>query len=287
MEKSLSELWEGMRQGQLDRRDFVRQVSLLAGGAAVGLVAGLPTEANAGQLVPTIIIEEGTYKSLGEDIPYYLARPRKGAPFPAMLVIHEIFGLSEFIKDVVRLFAHAGYLAMAPSLLPGRAALPDGKHSQWMLDTLDNGFARVGPPEIQKLLDGYTFLTVRPDVAADYVGSVGFCWGGARSFTLATVNPDLWAAIVFYGSSPPSDAMAAIEAPVLGLYGALDNNNANSITGRAAETARTMRSLNKTFEWEVYHQAPHGFFRNGNVVASTRAAGLAWSLLHDFLARQF
>ena len=287
MEKSLRELWDSFRQGKLHRREFVRRVLLLTGGtaAAAGLVTSLAPEATAA--AGTITIEEGYYKSGDEQIAYYLARPKEGGPFPKMIVIHEIFGLSEFIKDVVRLFAYSGYLAMAPELLPGSAPLPNGKHTRWMLETMETGVAVVGPPEIVKLMDAYNWLAARKDVDANYIGSVGFCWGGARSFTLATVNPDLWAAICFYGSSPPSDAMAFIEAPVLGLYGANDNNNANSITGRAAETARTMRSLGKEFEWEVYNMAPHGFFRNGTKVSQSRAALIAWQLVQDFLERHF
>lgn len=285
MEKSLSELWESFRQGLLNRRDFVRQVMLLTGGtvAATGLIPALTPTARAQN--GTIVEEEGTYESAGEKVAYYLARPKKGGPFPAMIVIHEIFGLSEFIRDVVRHFAYAGYLAMAPALLPGDQPLHNGKHAQWMVDTMETGIAVVGPPEIQKLMDGFYVLAGRKDVMADYIASVGFCWGGARSFTLATVNPELWAAICFYGSSPPAADMANIEAPVLGLYGALDNSSATSITGRAAETARSMRTAGKDFEWEVYNRAPHGFFRDGTQVSSSRAALLAWDLLHDFLYR--
>ena len=286
MEKSLGELGASFRQGLLSRRDFVRQATLLAGGAGAALVAGLTPEARAAR-AGDILIEEGTYKSGENQITYYLARPAKDGPFPTMIVIHEIFGLSEFIKDVVRLFASAGYLAMAPSLSEGGGRLPDGKHAPWMLDTLRTGIALVGPTEITKLLDGHAWLAGRKDVDPEHIGSVGFCWGGARSFTLATVDPDLWAAIVFYGSKPPDEAMETIEAPVLGLYGATDINNLTSPSVTAPLAARTMRALNKTFEWEVYSRAPHGFFRDGNSVSQSRAAGLAWELVNDFLGRHY
>lgn len=283
MEKSLSELWDSLRQGLIDRRDFVTKVALLTGGvAAAGQFTSLSAATHARD--GDIIIEEGTYPSGNEKVAYYLARPRSKGPFPTMLVIHEIFGLSDFIREVVHLFAFSGYLAMAPTLLGG-GNLPNGKHARWMLDTINTGEAVVIQDEIDKLVDGYAFLAGRKDVDPAYIASVGFCWGGARSFTLATRLADLWAAIVFYGSTPPMDALARIEAPVLGLYGALDNNNATSITGRAAETARMMRSLGKIFEWEVYNRAPHGFFRDGSQVSQSRAALLAWDLLHDFLAR--
>lgn len=285
MEESLADLLEQFRKGAISRREFAKKVLLSVGGlAAAGGAVGLTREARAAP-DDNIQIEKGTYPSGDENIAYYLARPAKGGPFPTMIVIHEIFGLSEFIKDVVRLFAETGYLAMAPYLSEAGARLPDGKHSEWMLETLRTGCAVVDQTEITKLMDGYSFLAGREDVDADHIGSVGFCWGGARSFTLATVIPDLWVAVVFYGSSPPFEDLVNIQAPVLGLYGALDNASATSITGRAAETARAMREANKTFEWEVYNMAPHGFFRDGNAVSTSRAATIAWELVKDFLNR--
>jgi carboxymethylenebutenolidase len=284
MDQSLAELLESFRKGLINRRDFAKKVLLATGGlAAASQVPGFTSEAHAAERTD-IIIEEGTYPSGGDDITYYLAKPAEGGPFPTMIVIHEIFGLSDFIKDVVRLFAHTGYLAMAPAL-PVGGDLPDGKHVQWMLDTIDTGVAVPFQTEIDNLNDGLQFLASRDDVEADHIGSVGFCWGGARSFTLATVNQDLWVAVVFYGSTPPLEDLANIEAPVLALYGALDNASATSITGRAAETARAMRAANKEFEWEVYNMAPHAFFRDGSVVSTSRAATIAWALVLDFLDR--
>ncbi len=285
MDKSLAELWESFRQGLIDRREFAKKVLLTTGGiAAASQLTGLTQEARAAQR-GDIVIEEGTYPSPDGDVKYYLAKPNQAAAFPTMIVIHEIFGLSEFIKDVVRLFAYTGYLAMAPALPEGGGRLPDGKHAPWMLDTLRTGVAAPPKNEIDKLQAGFLFLEGRKDVDPDHIGSVGFCWGGARSFTLATVNPDLWVAVVFYGSTPPLEDLPNIAAPVLGLYGALDNSSPTSITGRAAETARAMKTANKEFEWEVYNMAPHGFFRDGNMVSQSRPAVIAWDLVKDFLNR--
>ena len=291
MEKSLFELYDSFRKGLINRRDFAKKVLLATGGlTAASQLTGLIAEAQAAPQ-GDIVIEEGTYPSGMDDIRYYLAKPGQGGPFLTMIVIHEIFGLSDFIKDVVRLFAHTGFLAMAPALpeggggAPGQPSLPDGKHAPWMLETLRTGVAAPPPSEIIKLIDGFNFLAQRKDVDAAHIGSVGFCWGGARSFTLATVLDQLWVAVVFYGSTPPLEDLANAEAPVLGLYGALDNASPTSITGRAAETARAMRSLGKEFEWEVYNMAPHAFFRDGSQVSTSRAAMIAWELVLDFLQR--
>ena len=291
MDKSLIDLCEKFRKGLVNRREFAKKVILTTGGLAaashflssMGFEAVLLEEARAQQ--DDIVIEEDTYPSGGVDVSYYLAKPDQDGPFSSMIVIHEIFGLSDFIKDVVRLFARTGYLAMAPCLPEGGCMLPDGKHSEWMLQTLRTGRAAVIQDEIDKLNDGYNFLEGRDDVDVQHIGSVGFCWGGARSFTLATRNDRLWVAIVFYGSTPPFEDLGNITAPVLALYGALDNASPTSITGRAAETARAMRDLGKIFEWEVYNLAPHAFFRDGGMVSTSRAATIAWELVKDFLDR--
>lgn len=293
MNKSLIELSEKFRNGLVNRRDFLTKVVGATGGfvaaahflSAMGFDPGLIKEVSAQQ--GEVDIEEGSYPSGDKAISYYLAKPKEAGPFPSIIVIHEIFGLSDFIKDVVRLFARTGYLAMAPCLPEQCESPSDGKHSPWMLETLKTGVAVVPPDTIDQLNDGYDFLEGRKDVDAQHIGCVGFCWGGARSFAFATRNQRLWAAIVFYGSTPPFEDLMNITAPVLGLYGALDNNTPESITGRAAETARAMRDLKKIFEWEVYNLAPHGFFRDGPQVSTSRPAILAWDLAQDFLTRYY
>jgi carboxymethylenebutenolidase len=297
MDKSLVQLSEGFRKGQVNRREFIQRVILSAGGIVaaghvlrrLGFDSGLLREAQAEST--KIETMDLTYPSSDGDVDAYLAKPLGKGPFPTMIVIHEIFGLSEFAKDVARLFASNGYLALAPHFPEGGGALPDGKHAQWMLDTIRTGIAVVPDDEQDKLRDGFIFLSQRSDVDPNHIGSVGFCWGGARSFTFATRNPNLWAAVVFYGSTPPFGDLDTIQAPVLGLYGGLDNGSPTSITGRAAETAREMRAREKTFEWEVYNQAPHGFFRAdappGTRVADTRPALIAKDLVFDFLERHY
>jgi carboxymethylenebutenolidase len=288
VDQSFAELWERFRQGLLSRREFARKVLLLSGGAAaVGPLAGAAAAAQPVRDDISVEVEVGTYPSGDTDVEYYLAKPKEGGPFPALIVIHEIFGLTDFIRHVTHRFATIGFLAMAPVLLQPEARLPDRKHAAWMLDALRTGFARAPQNEIDELQDGFRFLASRPDVDPDHIGSVGFCWGGARSFTLATVIPDLWIAIVFYGSTPPVDDLNNIVAPVLGLYGALDNNSDTTPTAQAAETARNMAARNKVFEWEVYNMAPHGFFRDGNKISESRAAQIAWDLVLDFMDRYF
>ena len=296
--KALLELSERYRKGTINRRTFIQKVVLTAGGAVaagealrkLGFGPGLIREARAGNC--DIVTEDLTYPSGEDTVTAYLARPTEDGPFPTMIVIHEIYGLTEFAKAVARLFACNGYLALAPELPECCGGeLPDAKHSAWMLQTLQTGIAVIPDDEQVKLQDGFIYLTGRDDVDPTHIGSVGFCWGGARSFTFATRNPDLWVAVVFYGSTPPFEDLDNIRAPMVALYAGLDNASPTSITGRAAETAREMRMRNKVFEWEVYNQAAHGFFRAADppqcCIADTRPALLAKDLMFDFLQRYY
>jgi carboxymethylenebutenolidase len=286
-------LCEGFRKGLVERRDFLKQLAVVTGSvvaashvlSSMGFDGGLIQEAGA-QEFP---IEESSSQFAMSDrmVDYFLARPIVSGNSPGMVVIHENTGLSEFARNVARKLARRGAVALAPNVLPFATSF-DGKYAPWMLETLRTGIAAVPEDEIDALNTGYDFLAAQPGVDTAHIGCVGFCWGGARSFTMATRNDRLWAAVVFYGSTPPFETLPSIKAPVLGLYGALDNNNATSITGRAAETAREMRRINKTFEWQVYNRAPHAFFRaSDQTIATTPAATQAWDEMINFLARNW
>src|SRR5712692_12113452 len=134
--KSLLELSEEFRKGLINRRAFLQKVVLSAGGVVaaghllhkLGFDQELIGEARADG--PPILEMDVTYPSEDGEVNAFLARPAQGGPFPTMTVIHEIFGLSEFVKEVARLFARTGYLALAPALPEGGGTLPDAKHSQ-------------------------------------------------------------------------------------------------------------------------------------------------------------
>jgi carboxymethylenebutenolidase len=291
MKTTVNELCDKFRTGSLGRRDFIQRLIVTTGSglaashalSTLGFDSGLIQEVRAQESV----IEEttGQYFVGDRSVDFFLAKPIQGGPLPAIIVIHENVGITEFVRNVARKFARRGALALAPHVLPF-ALLPDGQHAPWMLETLRTGVAAVPEDEIDALNAGYEWLTHRTDVDVAHIASVGFCWGGARSFTLATRNTQLWAAVVFYGSTPAFEDLPKITAPVLALYGALDNNNPTSITGRAAETAREMRRINKAFEWEVYNRAPHAFFRAPDQsVSESRAAVQAWDSMLEFLGR--
>lgn len=220
----------------------------------------------------------------GPPIKSWVAYPNTTEKAPVVIVIMEIFGLQPWIQGVADQLAEDGYIAIAPDLLSGMG--PGG-----------GGTAEIGSPdEARKVITGLT-----PEEAANRLkavrahaltmpqsngktATVGYCWGGARSFEFAVAEPGLNAAIVFYGTSPANAPdFAKINAPVLGLYGEDDARVNATIEPAAAE----MKKLGKTFEYEIYAGAGHGFLRaqQDRGGANYRASEQAWPRVLAFLSQ--
>jgi|SRR5271157_286220 len=199
-----------------------------------------------------------TVKHDGRSVETFIAYPEVSAKAPVVLVIHEIFGMSDWVEQVADEFAAAGYIAVAPDLLSGMA--PNGGRTK----DIENG--RVGE-FIGKLPPGQ--ITADLNAAADYGKKLpasngklfvaGFCWGGGQTFRFATNRPDLAAAFVFYGPPPDADAMATITAPVYGFYGGNDAR----ISATIPDTQAKMKAAGKTYDPVTYEGAGHGFMRAG------------------------
>ena len=203
----------------------------------------------------------------------------------AVIVIHEIFGLSDWVCCVTDELAEAGYIAIAPDLLSGSASGGGGT-----AELIKSG-AEVGQT-IRKLPADQ--ITADLNAVADYVtklpsgnGKVavgGFCWGGTQTFRFATNNKDIKAAFVFYGSGPEKeDEIARIKAPVYGFYGGNDNR----VTSTIARSAELMKKAGKTYEPKTYEGAGHGFMRAGEAPdandANTKAREDAWKRWKELL----
>lgn len=207
-----------------------------------------------------------TIKHDGRSVETFIAYPEVSTKAPVVLVIHEIFGMSDWVEEVADEFAAAGYIAVAPDLLSGMA--PNGGRTK----DVPNG--RVGE-YIGKLPPDQ--ITADLNAAADYgkklpasngrVYVAGFCWGGGQSFRFATNRPDLAAAFVFYGPPPPVDAMARIQAPVYGFYGGNDAR----ISATVPDASKNMKAAGKAYDPVVYEGAGHGFMRAGEQPGATEA----------------
>ena len=205
----------------------------------------------------------------------------------AVVVIHEIFGLSDWARNAADEVAEAGYIAIAPDLLSGMG--PGGGKTSDFADQ-SGATAAVGRlPSDQ--------VTGDLNAAADYVKTLpsangkivagGFCWGGTESFRFACNRPDLKAAFVFYGAPPAVANMPKIQCPVYGFYGEMDGRSALTATNTQAQ----MKAAGKVYEPVVYEGAGHGFMRGGEkefpnaTEADKKAFDAAWARWKELLKK--
>lgn len=208
-----------------------------------------------------------TVKNGARTVNAFIVYPEVKAKAPVIIVIHEIFGLSDWVQTVADKLAAAGYIAIAPDLLSGMG--PNGK-----------GSVDFSPTDVTRAVSGLNADQVTGDLnaVADYAKTIpaangkiavaGFCWGGSQSFRFATNRKDLSAAFVFYGTPPPD--ITAINAPVFGFYAG--NDARVSATIPAATEA--MKAANKKYDPVTYDGAGHGFMRAGEDPTNTNAANV-------------
>ena len=193
-------------------------------------------------------------------------------------MIHEIFGMTDWVQQLTDELAEAGYIAIAPDLLSGMG--PNGGGTSAISATGNNAVGqaiRALPPDQ---------ITADLNAVADYVSKLpasngkvvvtGYCWGGSQTFRLATNRGDLAAAFVFYGGPPEKDAMARIKAPVYGFYAGNDAR----IDATIPDTITQMKAAGKAYDPVTYDGAGHGFMRAGEAPdakeADKKARADAW-----------
>jgi len=249
-----------------------------------------------GQLLPpsdqtaTEALEQSPRHGEYVDIPYadsdhpinsWVVYPERPTRAPVIIVIHEIFGLTDWIRAIADDLAREGYLAIAPDFISGLGPDGGGTESFETSDDIVRTIRNLTPDEVISRLHAVREYALTIPAATEEISTIGFCWGGTMSFYYATAQPDLLAAIVFYGTSPETDRLANIEAPVLGLY-AEDDARVNVTIEPAAEK---MQQLEKTFEYYIYPDAGHGFVRqqDGRDGANQAATERAWEQMFIFL----
>lgn len=216
----------------------------------------------------------------GTPIRTWVVYPERKDKAGVVILIHEIYGLSDWIRGVADQLAREGFIAVAPDLVSGMGPNGGGTESAASRD------------DVVKLVRGLTpeIATARLDAVREYANklpsangksaTIGFCWGGGRSFAYAT-QPSLAGAVVYYGTSPETPELAKIKAPVLGLYGGDDAR----VTATIAPAEAELKKLGKTYEPHVFDGAGHGFLRaqedrNG---ANLKATQEAWPRTVSFL----
>jgi carboxymethylenebutenolidase len=216
----------------------------------------------------------------GDSVRAWVVYPERSDQAPVVVVIHEIFGLTDWIRSVTDQLAAEGFIAIAPDLLTGKGPGGGGTASvdrQGAIALIQG----LKPDEVQRRLRAAVEYAMAVPAARRAAASVGFCWGGSTSFAFATSWPDLRGAAVFYGTPPAGDAMARVRAPVAGFYGGDDAR----VTSTVEPTRQAMQRLGKRYAPQVYDGAGHGFLRDqaGRNGANLRAARQAWPATVAFL----
>lgn len=219
----------------------------------------------------------------GPAIATWVVYPEKKEKAGVVIVIHEIFGLTDWVRGVADQLAKDGFIALAPDLLSGMG--PEGGGTAALGDEARKVIRTLTPEALVARLDAVRDYAVKIPSANGRVGAVGFCWGGAASFNYAAAQPKLDAAVVYYGTSPEDPAAyAKIAAPVQGHYGSDDARVNATIPTAEAE----MKKAGKRYAAKTYEGAGHGFLRQQaeRDGANLKASQQAWPLTVELFRKR-
>ncbi len=211
----------------------------------------------------------------GRTVETFVVYPESKSKAPVVLIIHEIFGLTDWAEDLADQVAQAGYIAVAPDLLSGMGP-NGGRTNSFAQNQATEAVSHLNPEQITADLNAAADYGRKLPASDGRLFVAGFCWGGSQSFRFATNRADLAAAFVFYGSAPmkpdepgvpDKDALTRIKAPVYGFYAGNDAR----IGATVPATVQAMKELGKTYEPVTYPGAGHGFMRSGEAPDATDA----------------
>jgi carboxymethylenebutenolidase len=216
--------------------------------------------------------------STGDSLHAWIVYPERATKAPVVVVIHEIFGMSTWIRAVTDQLAKEGFIAIAPDLVPS-AKIPVGPDSMTTQEAVA-AVSKLNKANVQAGVYAAANYAMGLPSALHKYGVVGFCWGGTASFAHAVVSSDLDAAVVYYGTSPKAADLVSVKAPVLGLYGGTDMR----VVSTVGPADSVMKELHKVYEPHVFAGAGHGFLRaqtakdGANMTATQQAwpATIAW-----------
>ena len=273
MDQRIINLYDAFTHSRVNRRDFLDQLSKLAGStaAAVALLPLLQNDYAKAAIVAAddarLATERVAYDSPKGKINGYLARSKTKDKRPAIVVIHENRGLNPHIEDVARRLALEGFLAYAPDLLSLLGGTPPSEDAARELHTkMNREDAIVASVAAVAFLKNHAESTGK-------VGAVGFCFGGGVVHRMATASPDLLAGVPYYGTQPPADKVPAIKAALMLQYAETDENINKGIAAYEA----ALKANNKKFTLYKYAGTQHAFNNDtGAARYNKEAADLAW-----------
>lgn len=210
----------------------------------------------------------------GPDVRAYVAKPEGRGPFPAVIMIHEFFGLNESIVSKADLLAKEGYLVVAPDTFRGSA-------TSWIPRAIYQVIT-TKPENINADLDSvYAWLTSQPDVDPNRIATAGFCYGGRASLVYSLHNDQLAATVIFYGSPETDPAvLKTLPGPVLGIFGGADQSIPVEEV-KAFDAALSQAGV--PHEIKIYDGQPHAFVHDAQGIQAGGAQGEAWSQMLAFL----
>ena len=275
MDEKITGLYNDYKDGKTDRRAFIKKLTMVAGSTAAALallpvLEGNSLKASASvQDEPDLLTEFIKYPGETGEVRGFLARPKAGKKFPAVIVIHENRGLQPHIQDVTRRMAKEGFLVIAPDALSSLGGTPDNDPDKaaTMISDLNK------EQTIKNFVAAVKYLKTNP-LSTGKVGCTGFCWGGAMTNQVAVNAPDLDAAVPYYGGQPTAEQVALIKAPVMAHYGGDDAR----INAGIPAFEEALKKYKKEYQIFIYEGAGHAFNNDSNPERyNEKAAKLAWS----------
>lgn len=280
MDQKIIDLYDEYTHGLLDRREFLKKLSMLAGGtaAAIALLPLLENNHAKAEVVPKndsrLYTDYIKYPGATGEVRAYLVRPKGDEKLPGVVVIHENKGVNPHIEDVNRRVALEGFLAIAPDALSPLGGTPeDEKKAQELTGKLDRKSI------IENYVAAVRYLKTHP-LSTGKIGVVGFCWGGAMANQVAVNSPDVIAVVPYYGRQPASEDVPKIKASLLLHYAGLDEGINKGISAYEAD----LKKASIDYKMYMYEGAQHAFNNDTNPARYNKeAAQLAWQRTISFL----
>lgn len=281
--QEMIDLYDDYTHVSLDRRGFLDALTRIAGGTAAAAAALTVLENNYAHAAimaendPRITAEEITFPAASGEMKGYLVRPAGATgPRSGVVVIHENRGLNPHIRDVARRVAAAGFVALAPDFLSPAGGTPaDQDQAREMIRALPQGQPDADALAASRFLRGH-------EATNGKIGAVGFCWGGARANNLAVNDPELLAAVPYYGRQPAAADVPKIKAALLLQYAGLDQR----INAGIEEYTSALDAAGVRYRMFIYENANHAFNNDTNEARYDKdAADEAWERTIAFLTQ--
>jgi carboxymethylenebutenolidase len=222
--------------------------------------------------------DDVVYYNNGKDVRGYLATPGDNKKHPGMILIHEWWGLNDYIRQNAIAFAKLGYVALTIDLYGGKPAATNPQDARKLAGSVRNNVDEA----LRNLKSAVSYMKNRSDVYPDRMASIGWCFGGGWSYQIAKNNLGTKASIIYYGRFNPKDDLSKMRATILGNFGAEDRG---IMVDTVYEFQAKLKTLNGDHEIYIYENAGHGFANEGGRAYNKEATDLAWKRTVAFLKK--